>query len=412
MNDYYTSVEIGTDTIKVLVCNKTDDKFHVIASISSPSEGIVKGNIVDKKSVVNSTKKAFKKINEKLGIRITKTVLCLPMNDIRFDIVVGSISVNDPSEITGDDISNVIKDSVVSQIGEEEELVTAMPISFKIDDIDNIKDPKGEKGEELSVKALITTSPKNLVYDMLEVLKLSGVEVVDITYKATSDYFEIKNNILDKSVSAIINIGEDTTNISVFNKGIMINNKTINVGSENIDKDLSYIYKLDNKLSRKLKENFVIASPYYADSNEICEVTNTNNEKIELNQLETSKVVASRCEEILKIAKNELKNLTKRKISYIIITGGVSELAGFQYLVEDILGIDARICNIKTMGVRHNKYSTVLGAIKYFDDKLSLREKNVKMISSEDINSLISVKENKENNENIINRVFGRFFEN
>lgn len=412
MNDYYTSIELGTDSIKILVCNKVDNDFHVIAKVSSPSEGIVRGRIADKKSAINSCKKAVKKINEMLELKITKAIVAIPTDEARMDIVVGSTDIIDTNEITGEDISNVLKDSIVSQINEDEELVTAMPISFKIDNKDNIKDPKGMSGEELGVKVLITTSPKDIVYDILEVLKLSGIEVVDITYKPTADYFEIRKNNIDDSVSAIISIGEDSTNISVFNKGIMIKNKIINVGSKNIDNDLSYIYKIDKKVSRDLKENFSLATDSYADSNEICEVINSEGVKLELNQLELSKVVSCRCKEILKIAKNELKNLTKREISYIIITGGVSELAGFQYLVEDILGYDARICNVKTMGIRHNKYSTVLGTIKYFDNKLSLRDKSVKMIKNDDINRLIDVKDNKDNNGNIINKVFGRFFEN
>ena len=161
-----------------------------------------------------------------------------------------------------------------------------------------------------------------------------------------------------------------------------------------------------------MKENFVVASSNYADSNETIEIITVAGEKQENNQLELSKVVESRCEQILKISKNELKNLTKREIRYIIITGGVSELAGFQYLIEDVLGIKASVCNITTMGIRHNKYSSTFGIIKYFDSKLSLRGKKVSMLNDGDINNLISVKEGKDNNDNIINKVFGRFFEN
>ena len=128
--------------------------------------------------------------------------------------------------------------------------------------------------------------------------------------------------------------------------------------------------------------------------------------------MELSKVVEARCEEILKIAKKELKNLTKREIRYIIITGGVSELAGFQYTVEEVLGIKARVCNITTMGIRHNKYSSALGAIKYFDDKLMLRGKSYNMMSNEDIDILMSTEQKITANENIIGKVFGHFFDN
>lgn len=412
MNGYYTSVELGTDTIKILVCNKVNNKFHVIAQVCSPSLGIKKGIVVDTKQAINSVKKAFKKINDKLQMKITKVVVCIPTINIRSDIVIGSCDVIDYQEISGSDVSNVLKDSVIGQVAEDEELITAIPISFKVDEEEGIKDPKGMAGKSLEAKVLITTSPKDLVYKLLEVLKLSGVEAIDVCYSSVADYFAIKNKNLDKEVGALINIGEDKTTISVYNKGIMIKSKVINVGSKNIDNDITYIFKTTTEESRRLKESFIVASARYADVNETTQATLKTGENKSFNQLELSKVVEARCEEILKLAKNELKNLTKREIRYIIITGGVSELAGFQYVVEDILGIKARVCDITAMGIRHNKYSSVYGIIKYFDNKLKLRGKSVNMISNEDIENLITIKQTKENSDNFMNKVFGRFFEN
>lgn len=412
MSNYYTSVELGTDTIKILVCNKIDNKYHVIAQVCEPSLGIKKGIVIDTKQAINSIKKAFKKLNEMLEMKITKAVVCIPPINCRTDMVIGSCDVIDYNEITGDDVTNVLKDSLVGQISQDEELITAIPISFKVDEEDNIKDPKGLAGKSLEARVLITTSPKDLVYKILEVLKLSGVDALDVCYSSTADYYAVKNDNLDKLVGAIINIGEDKTTISVYNKGIMMKSKVINVGSRNIDNDITYIYKTSKEDSRNLKENFVVASSRYADVNEVYKITTNEGKTKELNQLEISKVVEARCEEILKLAKNELKNLTKREIRYIIVTGGVSELAGFQYILDDVLGIKSRVCNITTMGIRHNKYSSVLGIIKYFDSKLALRGKKVNMLSETDINNLITIKENKENNDNIINKVFGRFFEN
>ena len=413
MNDYYTSIELGTDTIKILVCQKVDNDFHVIAQVCEKSQGIKKGIIVDTKQAITSVKKSVKKINEMLQIKITKAIVCIPAYDCRMDLVVGSCDVIDYQEITGEDVSNVLKDALIGHVYDDEELITAVPISFKVDEEDNIKDPKGMAGKSIETRVLMTTSPKDLVYKILEVLKLSGVDAIDVCYSTTGDYFAIKNDNLDKQVGAIINIGEDKTTISVFNKGIMIKNKVISVGSRNIDNDISYIYKTSKEDSRFLKENFVVSSARYADVNETHKVRLDTDEIKEISQLELSKVVEARLIEILNLIKNELKNLTKREIRYIIVTGGVSELAGFQYLLEDELGIKARVCNMTTMGIRHNKYSSVFGIIKYFDSKLNLRGKQTNMLSESDIESLITIRETKGSNDNnIINKVFGRFFEN
>ena len=104
-----------------------------------------------------------------------------------------------------------------------------------------------------------------------------------------------------------------------------------------------------------------------------------------------SKVVEARIREILKLAKNEIKNLTNREIRYIIITGGLSELAGFQYLVEQEFGFVAKVGNITTPGIRHNKYSSCLGIIKYFNGKLDLRDKRYSMFTDEEIEELREV---------------------
>ncbi|MGN1399688.1 MAG: cell division protein FtsA, partial [Erysipelotrichaceae bacterium] len=115
---------------------------------------------------------------------------------------------------------------------------------------------------------------------------------------------------------------------------------------------------------------------------------------------------------ILKLAKNEINNLTKREIRYIIVTGGLSELAGFQYIVENVFELKAKVCNISVMGIRHNKYSSAFGVVKYFDDKLALRGKNLSMISDSDKESLIATDRKVITNNNIMNKVFGHFFDN
>ena len=411
MSQIYTGIELGTDSIKVVVLEKLHDKFYVLASVCSPSDGVSKGQVVDIKKCVSSVRVALRKVNDMLGIKIVKVIAVVPASGCVMDIAVGSIEVEDSSYITGRDVSRVLKDALVGRIDETVELVTAIPISFTVDEHENIKDPKGMHGTMLGTKVVISTLPKEPLYRILEVLRLSGLETLDVAFTSTGDYYSVRNSKYQKEVGAIINIGEDTTNVSVFNKGIQIKNATIPVGSRNVDHDISYIFKIKNEDSRRLKEQFAVSMQAYADSNDTVEVSIGNDQK-EISQVGISKVVEARLEEILKLAKKEIKNLTNREIRYIIVTGGLSELAGFQYLVESIFGFQAKVCNISTMGLRHNRYSSVIGAVQYFDDKMSLRGKNVSMISESDVQLLMSPDDKTINNDNIISKVFGHFFDN
>lgn len=412
MSNIYTGIDLGTNSIKIVVLEKNNNKFNVLASVSHPSLGVKNGQIMDTKKAVSSLRSALKKVNDMMGIKVTKVIVSIPPTDCFLDVVVGSVPVIDYNLITGEDVSNVLKDALIGQIKEDYELVTAVPISFTVDEVENIKDPKGMKGATLDAKVVIASVLKEPLYRILEVLKLSGVEAIDVTFTSTGDYYAVKNKKLDKEVGAIINIGEISSNISVFNKGIQIKNSTIPIGSRNVDKDISYIFKIKSGDARRLKENFAVSMESYADSNDFADVKLSDTESKEISQIGISKVVEARLREILKLAKNELKNLTNREIRYIIITGGLSELAGFQYIVEEELGFKARVCNINTMGIRHNKYSSVFGAVKYFDDKMLLRGKDISMLSDEDIKVVISTEDKNISNNNIISKVFGHFFDN
>ncbi len=411
MSNIYAGIELGTDSIKVIVMEKLADQYHVLSSACCPSLGIKNSYVVDIKSAANSVKKAIKNASEMLGIKISKVIACVPPTHCKMDIVVGECEVINSKSITGEDVCNVLNEAMKDQDFSEYELVTAMPIAFRVDDVENIKDPKGKKGDILGAKIVIATMPKEELYRFLEVLKLAGVEVVDIAFTSTGDYYTIKNNRYDNIVGAIINIGEATTNVAIYNKGIQIKNAVIPVGSSHVDKDVSYIFKINEDVAKRLKETFAVSMGSYADATDTVELKNNKGELKEISQVGVSKVVEARVREILKLAKNEIKNLTNREISYIIITGGLSELAGFVYLVDEQFGAMAKVCNISTMGLRHNKYSSVYGVVKYFDDKLALRGKSYNMIDSEEFDDLISSQQKMINNDNIIGKVFGHFFD-
>ena len=249
------------------------------------------------------------------------------------------------------------------------------------------------------------------MYRVLETLKLAGVDTIDVCFKSTGDYYTIKNNFYDNSVGAVINIGETSTNISVFNKGIQIKNSVLNMGSINVDKDVAYIYNCDLKDARKLKEDFAYAIGVDADYNEDTTIKDNEGKDKQVKQIGLSKVVEARIREILKLSLEEIKNLTNRKISYIIVTGGLSEIKGMDHLVDIYFNGIGKVCKIDIMGIRNNKFSSALGSCIYFDDKLTLRGKSYNMINENEFKNLVSVNEGV-SNKGIARKMFGHFFDN
>ena len=414
MRKIYTGIDIGSDSIKIVVSELFNKKFHVLASSCIKNKGMRKGLIVDKEKVAGSLNKAVKEIESTIGLKIKEAVVNVSSNDRKLSITSGSAKILD-GIVTGEDVVNCLSNSIIDKIPEGYELVTVVPIVFKVDEVDNIIDPKGREGEYLSVKAVIVMVPKENLFSILELCNMCEIEAKDVIFSTIGDYYEARGKDTENEIGAIVNVGSETINISIFNKGIIIKDDIINLGSKNIDKDISYVYGIDLKTSRELKENFAVCSRKYADINDIIDIKVTENDIVKINQYELSEVVESRVSELLKLVKKSINNLTNRKISYIIVTGGISELTGFGYVVENVLGMNAFTLNMTTLGLRNNKYSTAMGMIKYFHDKLRIRNLNYSMFEESKLDgTLMNNKKNllNINSETFVGKIFDYFTNN
>ncbi len=404
----YTGIDLGSNSIKIAVLEKdSNNSFHLLAKEEVKTRGMKKGTVLNPKVLSEDINKCISRIENSLSLTIKKCVIAISPQNVIYDMLSSTIKVEDPSNISGDDISFLIKSAVSKKSIKDYELITSSPVGFKIDSGEVVQDPKGLKSENLYAKIVATYMPRKDLIGILNTMELSGLEVIDITFKPIADYYEVRNERLDKTVGVIVNVGEDTTSISLYNKGIMIKDSKINIGSSHIDHDISYMYKLDLNESRKLKENFALASKRYASKYDEIDMVTEHGEKIKINQLQLTEVVEARIVEMLKNVKNEIKNLTNREISYIIVLGGLSEITGFQYVVQNILGESASVYNSATLGIRHNKYTSVVGLVKYFDNKLELRGISIDMFNTSEINRLTSTEE--EDNNAAIETMFGSF---
>ncbi len=409
MKKIYAAIDLGSDSIKVMVCEETRHKLHVLASTSVRSLGIRLGRITDVEMASKSLQLALGEIETSSGFHVEKALVNVPIENAVTKVYTGSTELLEP--IKGEEITACLQDAILGKVNGMEEVVTTIPIVYQLDEKENIHSPLGMAGRRLSVKAAVTTIPKVDAKKVYEVMKRAGVEVVDVAFDIDGDYYDVKNDTLDSKIGAIINIGADKTTIGIYNKGIRIKSFVLPLGSDHIDRDIATIYRLDLGDARNLKENFAVATHTYADLSDRMEVETTAKEKMTIAQEELSEVVEARLKQILKLSKKNINLLTNREIRYIIITGGVSEMMGFQPLVEEVLGKRALTLSMMTMGARQNKYSSVLGMLRYFSDKLSWRTIDYSMFPIDTLERINSVAKKPLSKEGIVPKLFERFFE-
>ncbi len=413
MKNIYTSVDIGSDTIKVVVCELLNNKLNLLAASSVKSKGIKKGLITSFEDAQNSLKLAVSKIKDMLGTNIEHAIVSVPSYFAEYVMIKGSINIlSSDHTVVGKDIDSVIESAIANHDISGKSIITTIPIDFSVDGGENTFDPKGLQGEVLSMRGIMVTTPKKNLYSVLNLFDSVGIEVDDVSINGIGDFYSLKSEGMEQMVGSVVNIGAETTNISLFNKGVIVKSSVLQNGGRNIDSDISYIYKVSLEEAIELKEKFALAHKKNASVNDVCMITTNFGASKKVNQYEVSEVVYARLEQILNSVKSEISTLTNRKLDYIILTGGTSNMTHFNYIASEILGKNAIVGNVKLIGVRNNKYSSAIGNILYFVSKLRLNGSSYTMFKKDEIEELGSNRKSVTSNSNdsMLSKVFGYFF--
>ena len=412
MRKFIASLDIGSYLIKLVVGEIVKNKVNILACVETPARGIKKGYVINPESAKEALEEVFKKGEDILGIPIKKVIATVPSTYTECFLSGGTIPITSEDKvIKNSDIVKAMQKCVYNKVVDNRELVTVLPTSFKVND-EIVSNPLNMIAETLTMKAIIVTVPKKNIEGINNVLKSLDVDLVDVVISPLADFYEHKTKDLSDKIGAVINIGEETTTVSIFNRGILTNTEVIDIGGDAVTNDLAYVYKISLSDAKFIKENLALAHTRLAQPNESMALTDKYGEAVKINQYDASEVVMGRLTEIINLAKKQINLLTKKEISYIILTGGVTESIDIDILVEELLGNIGIIGKVEEIGARDNKYSTAVGIIKYYNSRLKLRNIDFSVFSLEEQEELggkgkrISVVDNS-----LLGKIFGYFFD-
>lgn len=413
MRKIIASLDIGTNSIKLLVGEFIKNSLNILSIAEVPSRGIKKGLVVNREDAISALKEVFHKTEEMLGVPVREVVLAIPSYYTESIIAEGSSTItNEDHVVTNQDLIRAMHDASYNKINDDCELISVIPTSYKINGTETVKNPLNMLAKKITLKAVLITAPKNNINSFVNVVERANVKVIDVVVSPLSDYAIYRTKNYASEVGAIVNIGGDITTVSIINKGILTKSEIIELGGTNITNDIAYIYKITKKDALKLKEEFGLATTDMASEKEKRFLTDRLGEELVINELILSEVIESRLMEILELCKKQINLLTKREISYIIFTGGTTEIRDFNILLDKVFTKTHILGKIDTVGVRNNKYSVALGTIIYYNGRLKLKNKEYSVFNLDELEILSGVHKKVSINENsILGKLFGYFFD-
>ncbi|MCX7950812.1 MAG: cell division protein FtsA [Clostridiales bacterium] len=380
MSNIVAALDIGSSKVCIIIAEMKNKQFNILGVGTSECKGVKKGIIVDIDSTVEAIVQALKQAEHMSNKKIKSVFVNIPGGYTNLYKTKGVIAVSrEDREITKEDVSRVLEAAKVVAIPQDKEIIDIIPEQFIVDGYDEIRDPIGMVGVRLEVDANLVVASCTTVQNIIRSIQKAGLNCDGIIVEPLATSSVVLSDDEKELGVALLDIGAETTDISVFKKGSLVYTKVIPVGGNHITNDISIICKISSSDAEKIKRQYGVATSNLIRNNDIIKINNIGGKsEKEIYLKDIAEIMEARISEMLYLVRKDLedKNLYGLLSAGIVITGGgLFNIKGIQDAAQNSLDVSVRFGYPNFIGVANPIYSASAGTAYY-----ALKEKRTSQI--------------------------------
>ncbi|MCC9788303.1 cell division protein FtsA [Streptococcus agalactiae] len=367
-NGFFTGLDIGTSSIKVLVAEFIANEMNVIGVSNVPSSGVKDGIIIDIEAAATAIKEAVKQAEEKAGITIDKINVGLPANLLQIEPTQGMIPVpNESKEIKDEDVESVVKSALTKSITPEREVISLIPLEFIVDGFQGIRDPRGMMGIRLEMRGLIYTGPTTILHNLRKTVERAGIKVEHVVIAPLALSKSVLNEGEREFGATVIDMGGGQTTVASMRNQELQYTNIYSEGSDYVTKDISKVLRTTVEIAEALKFNFGQANVEEASTSDTVQVNVVGNEEpVEITESYLSQIISGRIRQILEHVKQDLGRGRLLDLpGGIILVGGGAIMPGVVEVAQQIFGTRVKLHVPNQVGIRNPMFANVISIVDY-----------------------------------------------
>ena len=369
---FFTGLDIGTSSIKVLVAELRDGEVNVIGVSNAKSKGVKDGIIVDIEAAASAIKSAISQAEEKAGISIKSVNVGLPANLLQVEPTQGMIPVtSDTKEITDQDVENVVKSALTKSMTPDREVITFIPEEFIVDGFQGIRDPRGMMGVRLEMRGLLYTGPRTILHNLRKTVERVGVQVENVIISPLAIVNSVLNEGEREFGATVIDMGGGQTTVATIRNQELQFTNIYQEGGDYVTKDISKVLKTSQRIAESLKLNYGEAYVPLA-GNETFQVEVIGEvDPVEVTESYLAEIISARIKHILDQIKQELDRRHLLELpGGIVLIGGNAILPGIVELAQEVFGVRVKLYVPNQVGIRNPAFAHVI-SLSEFAGKLT-----------------------------------------
>ena len=367
-SDVVVALDIGTTKVCVIAGRKNEHgKLEILGVGNVQSEGVLRGVVSNIEKTVKAIAEATSYVRRSSGLDFNVVHVGIAGQHIKSMQHRGILTrENDHTEISRRDIEKLIGDMYKLVLPPGDKILHVIPQEYTVDNEQGITDPIGMSGIRLEANFHIITGQISASNNIQRCVQRNGLRVSNMTLEPIASGASVLSEEEKEAGVALVDIGGGTTDITIFQDGIIRHTAVIPFGGNVITKDIKEGCTVMTQQAEKLKKKFGSALTDEVFDNRIITIPGLRgHEPKEISEKNLARIIQARVEEILDYVLWEIRSsgYDRKLIGGIVLTGGGALLKNIEKLSAYHTGMSTRI-GVPIENLAHG-YSEQLGSPIY-----------------------------------------------
>ncbi len=367
MNDHIVGIDLGSSKICGAVGKiASNGKLQIIGITSVVCSGLNKSVVIDIDCTAEAIKQCITQLERMTDTQISEGYISLPAGNCELVRNTGIIAISSVDrEIKQSHVDRVIEAAKLISVPSDKEIIGVEPEQYIVDGYDNIKDPRGMSGARLEVEAQIVMAQSTVVSNLLKSVELAGIKINGIVLGPVAVSEAVLTREEKDMGIAIVDVGAETTDISIYKGSKLKYTSTLQLGGNNITNDIAVCIKVPFSEGERLKLKYGSLIKGKETDLEKIRVKDSYDNFIDIDNDLLVDIIEARVEELLNLIKRNLLNsgLYKEISGVVIVGGGISLFRGTNELSKGIFDKSVRIGSPDYVGAASPIYVTAVGIV-------------------------------------------------
>ena len=369
-----TALEIGTSKVVAIVAelNESED-LNIIGFGQAPSQGVIKGQIVDPKLAYEAIRQAVKAAELKSDLELHQVYLGVTGQHITSSNYTGSHAIASLDRcITDEDIDDVMSNARRFNLAQGQHMIHVIRQQFMVDGQRMINSPVGLSGSDLGVVLHAVQGYKDDVHAPVQLLRRMKLEAENIAFNGLASALAVLSPAQKAEGALVIDLGGGTTDYAICSRGVVCHSGVLAVGGDHVTQDLATGLACPFKRAEDLKIKFGSAIVSEAARGQVREITNESgimDRRVNVENLH--RIMSERLKEIFAIIAAEMDRCDVADMAQLVVLCGggayipeICTLAGKVLELPVQIGAAVNLHGPSTI-IERPEYATALGLLKF-----------------------------------------------